>query len=366
MEHIDCVVIGAGAVGLAIARKLAQDGREVVILEAADRIGTGTSSRNSEVIHAGIYTPHDWLKTRLCVEGKAALYAYCQSHHVPHRRCGKLIVATHAGQRDTLDAIRARAAANGVSDLRLLTPAQVHEIEPDIACVGALLSPGTGIIDSHAFMLSLLGEAERAGAVFAFGSPLERGEVRADGIVLDVGGIDPSRWHAGTVINCGGLYAQQIVQRLQGFPPAWVAPAFYAKGNYFALAGSSRFSHLVYPVPEAAGLGVHLTIDLGGQVRFGPDVEWIDTLDYPVDARRGAAFYAAIRQYWPGLPEGALHADYAGIRPKLGGPHDAAADFRIDGPKVHGVRGLVNLFGIESPGLTASLAIADYVAALLD
>jgi L-2-hydroxyglutarate oxidase LhgO len=362
LEQIDCVVIGGGVVGLAVARALALAGREVILLESENSIGTGTSSRNSEVIHAGIYYPKDSLKARLCVDGKHALYEYCASHKVPHRRCGKLIVATHEGQVDTLRAIQQKAAANGVDDLQFLTRDQVREIEPDLECVAALISPSTGIVDSHALMLALQGDAEEAGAMIAFASPVIGGQITPDGIILDVGGSEPSQWRVNTVVNCGGLHAQAIARSLQGFPQEHVPPTFYAKGNYFTLSGKASFSHLIYPVPEAAGLGVHLTIDLNGQVRFGPDVEWVDTLYYPVDPQRAQAFYAEVRKYWPALKDGALNPDYAGIRPKLGGPQEAAHDFRIDGPAVHGVPGLVNLFGIESPGLTASLAIAGYVA----
>ena len=359
---MNCVVIGAGVVGLAVARALA--GREVVVLEAAKSIGTGTSSRNSEVIHAGIYYPRDSLKARFCVEGKHALYDYCISHHIAHRRCGKLIVATQADQLDTLRAIKEKAAANCVDDLRFYTREQVREIEPDLKCVGALMSPSTGIIDSHAFMLALQGDAENAGAMIAFGSPLLSGEVGSGGIILEVGGSEPSCWRADTVINCAGLHAQEVATSLRGFARSQAPPIIYAKGNYFSLGGSARFKHLIYPVPQAAGLGVHLTIDLGGQVRFGPDVEWIPSIDYSVDARRAEFFYAEVRKYWPGLPDKALHPDYAGIRPKMSGPQGAALDFRIDGPKTHGVPGLINLFGIESPGLTASLAIAAYVVGI--
>ena len=365
MDHIDCVVIGAGVVGLAVARALAQAGREVVVLEAEGAIGTGTSSRNSEVIHAGIYYAKGSLKARLCVAGKAALYDYCAGHHVPYRRCGKLIVATDESQRATLESIRAQAASNGVDDLRLLTRADVRALEPELDVVAALLSPSTGIVDSHALMLALQGDAEAAGAMFAFESPVRGGSVEGGVIELDVGGSEPARWRVETVVNSAGLHAQRVAARLDGLAPAAVPPTYYAKGNYFALGKRANFSHLIYPVPEAAGLGVHLTLDLAGQVKFGPDVEWIGQIDYPVDPARGDAFYAAVRKYWPALPDGSLHADYAGIRPKLGGPGESASDFRIDGAERHGVAGLVNLFGIESPGLTASLAIAGEVVRLL-
>jgi L-2-hydroxyglutarate oxidase LhgO len=364
LEQIDCVVIGAGVVGLAVARALARAGREVIVLEAVNSIGTGTSSRNSEVIHAGIYYPQGSLKARLCVAGKHALYEYCAIHKVPHRRCGKLIVATQESEIDTLQGIRRKAAANGVDDLQLLTREQVSQLEPALNCVAALISPGTGIIDSHALMLALQGDAETAGATIAFNSPVLGGEARADGIVLEVGGSEPGRWLVKSVVNCAGLHAQRVAASLQGFPVEHVPPTFYAKGNYFTLSGRAKFSHLIYPVPEPGGLGVHLTLDLNGQARFGPDVEWITELHYPVDALRGEKFYAEVRKYWPGLADGALRPDYAGIRPKLGGADEAAHDFRIEGSATHGVPGLINLFGIESPGLTASLAIADHVVAM--
>lgn len=365
MEEIDCVVVGAGVVGLAIARALAIAGREVIVLEAADQIGTETSSRNSEVIHAGIYYPKNALKAQLCVQGKKALYAYCDRKHIAYRRCGKLIVATHPAQVDTLVEIQATAAANGVGDLRLLTRGQVRALEPAVECVGALMSPSTGIIDSHAFMLALQADAEHAGALFVFSSPVLGGAIAARGIHLELGGTDPAHFCARTVINCAGLHAQGFATGIRGVPRSHIPPLFLAKGSYFSLATAERFEHLVYPVPEQAGLGIHLTIDLGGQVRFGPDVEWVTERDYRVDLQRVESFYPAIRKYWPGLRDEALHPAYSGIRPKISGPNAPASDFRIDGPHVHGVPGLVNLFGIESPGLTASLAIADRVAALL-
>lgn len=368
MEQVDCVVIGAGVVGLAVARRLAQDGRDVIVVEAASGIGTGISSRNSEVIHAGIYNHPDSLKTRLCVQGRRALYAYCDEHHVPYRRCGKLIVATDETQRTALHGIATRARANGIYNLQQLDAAAVHALEPELTCVAALLSPDTGIIDSHACMLALQGDAERAGAVFAFNSPVLGGAVGIgsdDGNILDIGGSDPVCLRARSVINCAGLQAQQIAASLRGMPQSGIAPAFYAKGNYFSLSTAAGFSRLVYPLPTPGGLGVHLTIDLGGGVRFGPDVEWVSTCNLDVDPARADAFYAAIRRYWPGLPDGALHPDYAGIRPKLSGPGAPAVDFRIDGRQRHGIGGLINLFGIESPGLTASLAIADVVAEML-
>ncbi|AMR77555.1 NAD(P)/FAD-dependent oxidoreductase [Cupriavidus nantongensis] len=368
METVDCVVIGAGVVGLAVARALALQGREVIILEAENAFGTITSARNSEVIHAGIYYPAGSLKAQLCVRGKAMLYDYCASRHVAHQRCGKLIVATSAAQVATLESIRARAAANGVDDLRLIDRAEAQALEPQLQCEAALLSPSTGIVDSHGLMTALLGDAENVGAMLAVQSPVLGGAVTADGIRLEIGAEDGSTTTllARTVVNSAGLTAPELARRLDGMPEAHIPPQYYAKGCYFTLAGRAPFSRLIYPVPEAAGLGVHLTIDLGGQARFGPNVRWIDEIEYGVDAADADAFYDEVRRYWPGLADGALQPGYAGIRPKISGPHEAAADFRIDGPAVHGVPGLVHLFGIESPGLTSSLAIAERVCAVLD
>ncbi len=365
MERVECAVIGAGVVGLAVARALALAGREVLVLESEDAFGTATSARNSEVIHAGIYYPPGTAKARLCVAGRDVLYRYCAERGVPHRRCGKLIVATGEAQHAKLDTILAQAQANGVTDLARLDPAGARALEPRLQCTRALLSPSTGIIDSHALMLSLLGDAEAHGAVLALRSPVQGGELRDNGVLLQVGGADPMDLLAGSVVNAAGLHAHSIARALAGFPAMRLPPQGYAKGNYYALAGRSPFSRLVYPVPEAAGLGVHLTLDMAGQARFGPDVEWVQTIDYRVDPARADGFYAAIRRYWPELPDGALSPGYAGIRPKLHGPEGGNADFLIQGPSAHGVRGLVNLFGIESPGLTASLAIADEVVAHL-
>lgn len=361
-------MIGAGVVGLAVARELALAGREVVVLEAANMIGTETSSRNSEVIHAGIYYPTGSLKALTCVAGKKALYAYCDSHKVPYKRCGKLIVATSESQLDTLALIRRKAADNGVDDLEWLDPAQVRELEPAVRCVGALRSPSTGIIDSHSLMLAYLGDAEKAGAMIAVLSPVTGGEIRDDGIAIDVGGDEPMGLLANLVVNSGGLYAGRIAARIKGLPAATIPRHYYAKGNYYTLAMASPFQRLIYPVPEkaAAGLGVHVTVDLGGQARFGPDVEWIDEIDYDVDAKRADVFYAAVRRYWPDMPDGVLQPGYAGIRPKLQPPGASeAADFVIQGPSGHGVPGLVNLYGIESPGLTASPDIARRVAEMM-
>jgi L-2-hydroxyglutarate oxidase LhgO len=360
MERIDCVVIGAGVVGLAVASRLAQSGRAVIVLEAGNAIGTGTSSRNSEVIHAGIYYPRDSLKARLCVRGKQTLYAYCNRRSIPYRRCGKLIVATDSSQIADLHALREKAENNGVLDLQFLSSAEARALEPDMHCVAALLSPSTGIIDSHALMLSLQGDAENAGAIFAFHSDLEGGAVTPDGIVLRVSGTD-EEWMASTVVNCAGLQAQNVASLLSGFPKQTIPPIFYAKGSYFSYRGHADFSHLIYPIPETGGLGVHLTLDLAGRPRFGPDVEWVSEIQYEVDPQRAESFYAEIRKYWPALGDGTLDPDYAGIRPKLASRTDPAADFRIDDRTLHGIPGLINLYGIESPGLTASLAIAEHV-----
>ena len=363
MDRLDCAVVGAGIVGLAVARALALAGREVVILEAEEAIGTHTSSRNSEVIHAGIYYPHGSLKARACVEGKRLLYDYCVRHGIPHARCGKLIVATAQGQVPELDAIQAKAHANGVTDIVRMTREQAIALEPELSCVAALYSPSTGVIDSHALMLGYLGDAQANGAMLALGSRLEHAAASDGGIELHVAGAEPVL--ARCVVNSAGLAAPSVALRIQGYPKDQAPRELYAKGNYYSLARRAPFSRLIYPVPEPGGLGVHITLDLAGQARFGPDVEWVERIDYSVDPGRAERFYAAIRRYWPGLPDGALAPGYAGIRPKISGPGEPAADFVIQGPAEHGVAGLVNLFGIESPGLTASLALADDVARLL-
>ncbi len=363
MERVDAIVIGAGVVGLAVGRALALRGLETIVLERASSIGTGTSSRNSEVIHAGIYYPTGSLKARLCVRGKELLYAYCADKGIPHRRCGKLIVAASVEQVQVLEQLQATGRANGVQGLHLLTGAQARALEPQLACEAALHSESTGIVDSHAYMLALQGDLEAAGGVLAYGADVAGGRCGASGIVLDVQGDSPMEIEAGLVVNCAGLHAQEIAHRLEGLPADRIPPLHRAKGNYYSLSGRSPFSRLIYPVPEPGGLGVHLTLDLGGQARFGPDVEWVEALDYRVDPARATSFYASIRRYWPGLAEGALQPAYAGIRPKLNGPGEPARDFMIQTPAEHGVRGLVNLFGIESPGLTAALAIGEQVAA---
>jgi L-2-hydroxyglutarate oxidase LhgO len=364
VERVDALVIGAGVVGLAVARALALAGREVVVLEREAAIGTGTSSRNSEVIHAGIYYPAGSLKARLCVQGKSMLYAYCAERDIAHQRCGKLIVANTASQLAALPAIVDKARANGVDDLVLFDRAQAQALEPTLECLGAVWSPSTGIVDSHALMLSMQGDLEHAGGLVACHAAVQSMAVVADGIeVLTADGLC---LRARTVVNAAGLDACALAQRIDGLDPGHVPRAWYAKGSYFTLAGRSPFQRLIYPAPEPdkhlAGLGVHLTIDLGGQAKFGPDVQWTDDpTDWQVDPTRGDAFYAEVRRYWPALPDGALLPGYAGIRPKITGPNEPAADFLIQGPDAHGMPGLVNLFGIESPGLTSALAIAELV-----
>ena len=360
-ERVDCVVVGAGVVGLAVARALAQTGREVIVLDAAEAIGTETSSRNSEVIHAGIYYPADSLMARCCVAGKQLLYQFCDAHGVAHRRCGKLIVACDAAEAERLDAIRGRAEANGVGDMRRLDAAAAQALEPELACTAALLSPSTGILDSHGYMVALQGEAEAAGAMFAFHSPVAGGRAVDGGVFLEVGGSEPMALQASLVVNAAGLHAPALAGAIAGMPSQLVPTAHYAKGSYFSLTGRAPFDRLVYPVPVPGGLGVHLTLDLGGQARFGPDVEWVERIDYAVDPRRAAVFYDAVRRYWPALRDDALLPGYSGIRPKIVPPGAPGQDFVVQGPAAHGVAGLVNLFGIESPGLTASLALADHV-----
>jgi len=364
MDEIDCVVIGAGVVGLAVARALALQGREVMVLEALDAIGSGTSSRNSEVIHAGIYYPQGSLKASLCVQGKALLYDYCSARGIGHSRCGKLMVATSDAQVAQLQGIITKAAANGVHDLVLLTRDEARALEPQLECVAAVHSPSTGIVDSHALMLALQGDIENAGGLVVLNSPLAHAYCAQGAINLVAN--DGTELRARSVVNAAGLQAQALARRFAGLGAQFVPASHYAKGNYFTLSGRSPFARLIYPVPEAAGLGVHLTIDLGGQAKFGPDVQWVDSPDdLVVDPARGDAFYAEVRKYWPALQDGALIPGYAGIRPKIQAPQEAAKDFLIQGPAVHGVAGLVNLFGIESPGLTSSLAIGDYVSRLL-
>jgi L-2-hydroxyglutarate oxidase LhgO len=331
-----------------------------MVLEAADAIGAGTSSRNSEVIHAGIYYPQGSLKAKLCVQGRQQLYAYLQANGIAHKRCGKLIVATQESQVATLQSIKTKALANGVDDLVFLDAAQAQNFEPALSCVAALHSPSTGIIDSHAYMLSLQGDFENAGGLVAFHANVESAECTPEGIVLQM--ADGTELMTQTLVNAAGLTAPWLAAKFKGLAKQHVPTAYFAKGNYFTLSGKSPFSRLIYPVPEAAGLGVHLTLDLGGQAKFGPDVQWVDRPDdLVVSMEHEEAFYQEVRKYWPALPDNSLQPGYAGMRPKISAPHEVAADFCIQGPAHHGVKGLVNLFGIESPGLTSSLAIGDEV-----
>ena len=371
MEHVDAVVIGAGVVGLAVGRALARSGRDTLVLEREDAIGTGISSRNSEVIHAGLYYAAGSLKARLCVQGRAQLYAYCDTHGVAHRRCGKLVVASSPDQVPGLDHLARRGAANGVHDLRLLSAAEALTLEPALRCDAALLSPSSGLIDSHGLMLALQGDLERAGGAVVLRSPVDHMRCGAGGHVLGVGGAEPLSLQARIVVNAAGLRAPTLAARFGGLDARHVPQARFSKGSYYALAGRAPFSRLVYPMPQDAWLGVHLTLDLAGQARFGPDAEWLavsdaDDIDYRVDPARADGFYADVRRYWPGLPDGALQPAYSGVRPKIHGPDEPAPDFRIHGPRDHGVAGLVNLFGIESPGLTSCLALADEVLGRLD
>jgi L-2-hydroxyglutarate oxidase LhgO len=364
MERVDCVVVGAGAIGLAVARRLALAGREVLILEKAEAIGTETSSRNSEVIHAGIYYPTGSLKARLCVAGRRFLYAYGAAQGVPLRNCGKLIVATSPAEDAKLLQIQAQAARNGV-ELELLTATEARAREPELFCTSALWSPSTGIIDSHTLMLAFLAEAEAHGALLACHTPVERLVPHDDGIEVVTGGDMPTRLRARCVVNAAGLHAPALAAATDGLDSAHRPKGYLCKGNYYTLSGRPPFSTLIYPVPEQAGLGIHVTLDLAGRVRFGPDTEWVEAIDYDVDPARAAGFYAAIRRYWPGLPDGSIEAGYAGIRPKLAPAGAPAADFVIQGPASHGISGLVQLFGIESPGLTACAPLADEVARAL-
>ncbi|ATE64056.1 NAD(P)/FAD-dependent oxidoreductase [Rhizorhabdus dicambivorans] len=362
MSRFDAIVIGAGVIGLAIARSLARAGRAVLILEREGAIGTGISSRNSGVIHAGLYYPPGSWKARLCREGRGLLYAYCEERQVAYRRCGKLVVARNDAERPALEAIVARAGAAGGGDLLWLDGADARRIEPALDCASALLSPSSGIVDAHGLMLALLGEAEDHGAMLARLAPVDRVDRAAGAWLVHAGG---ERVAAPLLVNAAGLDAQAVAGTIEGLNRAAIPPCFLAKGHYFSYAGRVPFDRLIYPVPVPGGLGTHLTLDLAGQARFGPDVEWIDAVDWAVDPGRKDRFVAAASRLWPGLDPDRLQPGYAGIRPKLVGPGDADADFRIDGEAEHGMPGLVNLFGIESPGLTASLAIGDEVAAML-
>lgn len=367
MDRTDAVVVGAGVVGLAVARALARAGCEVIVLERERLIGSHTSARNSQVIHAGIYYPRGSAKARLCVEGRRMLYDYAASHGVPHRKIGKIIVATEPGQEGALEGVAAAAAGNGVEEMRFLSAADLGVMEPALRASAGLLSGTTGIIDSHALMLSLRGEIEDAGGAVAVETGFLRARPLAGGgfEVEAASGTERVAIEAGILVNAGGLFAGEVAAGIEGLEPPFRREIFYCKGNYFGVSGRVPFDHLIYPIPERDGLGVHLTLDMGGRGKFGPDTEWIDGIDYSLDPRRGDGFYAAIRRYWPGLADGALSPDYTGIRPKLAPAGGAATDFTIEGPETHGLAGLVNLYGIESPGLTSSLAIAGEVAGLL-
>ncbi|AHG64761.1 NAD(P)/FAD-dependent oxidoreductase [Advenella mimigardefordensis] len=363
---IECLVIGAGVVGLAIARELASAGTEVLVLEAEEGIGMGTSSRNSEVIHAGLYYPRGSLKARLCVEGKKQLYTYCDARHIPYKRLGKLLVATSDSQVPYLEKIAAQGKANGVDDLQWLSAEQTRKLEPELDCVAAVLSPSTGIVDSHAYMLALQGDAENAGAQVILRTPMLNASIDTDGaFTCQFGGVEAMTLRCRKLINASGLHAPTLARNIKGLDPIHIPGEYYCKGSYFTLNRRAPFSHLIYPMPNSAGLGVHLTLDMGGQAKFGPDTEWIESENYLVNPAQVTAFDQAIRSWWPGLPEHALEPGYAGIRPKIVPASSAAGDFVIAGPGDHGIPGLVNLFGIESPGLTAALAIATVTAQAL-
>ncbi len=362
MERADVVVIGAGVAGLAITRQLSLQGRAVLVLEAADTIGSGVSSRSSEVVHAGLYYGSDTLKAKCCVAGRMRLRDYCMERGIGFSQCGKLIVAETPDQIADLAKIRNQGERNGVLDLRMLSGAEARGLEPELRCAGALLSPSSGIVDSHQFMLALQGDAEAHGCQVVLRAPVAGGRIVEDGIILLAGQSQPIEIHAKLAINCAGLAAQSLALSIAGLDHARVPPLHLAKGTYFSLSGKAPFSRLVYPVPEAGGLGIHFTLDLAGTGRFGPDVEWIDSPDYDVDAGRARMFQQRIWRYWPGLDPGRLHPAYAGIRPKVARPGGAHTDFIIEGGKTQGCPSFISLFGIESPGLTASLALAEEVA----
>jgi len=361
-DRVECVVIGAGVVGLAVARALALTGREVLLLEAETHAGTITSARNSGVIHAGLYYAPGSFKARFCVAGNRAMYKYCDDRGVDHQNCGKLIVANGADEEKVLTHLLERARANDVDGVRLLTAAEAHALEPEVRCTAALHCPTSGIVDQHPYMLALQGDMENAGGTLVCDCPVTGVSRLVDGFRIRTGGASATEIDARFVVNSAGLGAVDLLNRIEGYDPARIPKMHLGRGNYFTVAARSPFKHLIYPVPHAAGLGIHATLDLGRRVRFGPDVEWIDRIDYSVNEARASLFYDAIRRYWPRLAEGALMPDYTGIRPKLHGPGQPQPDFRIETTADHGIPGLVNLLGIESPGLTSSLAIGDYVA----
>jgi L-2-hydroxyglutarate oxidase LhgO len=361
-DRIECVVIGAGVVGLAVARALALAGREVLLLEAEQHPGTITSARNSGVIHAGLYYAPGSLKARFCVAGNRALYEYCRQRGVEHHNCGKLIIANGTEEERVLTQLLERAHANGIEGVRLIAADEAHALEPQVRCTAALHCPTSGIVDQHPYMLALQGDMENAGGTLVTDCRVERIERLVNGFLLATGGDSATAIEARFVVNSAGLGAVELLARIEGYPAARIPKLHLARGNYFTVAARSPFRHLIYPVPQSAGLGIHATLDLGRRVRFGPDVEWIDRIDYSVNAARAPQFYTAIRRYWPNLADGALMPDYTGIRPKLHGPGEPQPDFRIESEQDHGIAGLVNLLGIESPGFTSSLPIGDYVA----
>jgi len=370
MEQVDCVVVGAGVIGLAVAREMALQGHETILLERESAFGTVSSARNSEVIHAGIYYPKDSLKAKLCVEGNRLLYEYCRSHQVGTQSYGKLIVAADETQIIDLQAILYKAQNNGVPEIKMISGDEAKSLEPNLQCVAAILSSTTGIVDSHGYMLSLLGGFEDAGGMIAYQSPLISakpiGNNAEGGYALEIGGADGMQIQTKLLINCAGMSAVTIAQKIEGLKKDQIPKAYFAKGNYFSLSGKSPFTHLIYPIPEPGGLGVHLTLDMGGQAKFGPDVEWLDIdaeehIDYTVDPRRSEGFYEAVRRYWPSLKDNSLQPDYSGVRAKIVPPNAPAGDFCFNSPNDHGLHGLYNLYGFESPGLTSSLAIAKHL-----
>jgi L-2-hydroxyglutarate oxidase LhgO len=374
MEQLDCVVIGAGVIGLAVAREMALQGRETILLERESAFGTISSARNSEVIHAGIYYPKDSLKATLCVQGNRLLYEYCRSHQVATQPYGKLIVASDDTQLNDLQAILYKAQNNHVPDIKMISGDEAKTLEPQLHCSAAILSLSTGIVDSHGYMLSLLGGFEDAGGMLAYQSPLISARPLCSnaeqGFILEIGGADGMQIQTRLLINCAGMSAPAIAKKIEGLASEQIPKAYFAKGNYFSLTGKSPFSHLIYPIPEPGGLGVHLTLDMAGQAKFGPDVEWLDIeseeqIDYSVNSSRGDGFYEAVRRYWPGLKDGSLQPDYSGVRAKIVPSNAPAGDFYFNGPQDHGLQGLYNLYGFESPGLTSSLAIAKHLQGLI-
>lgn len=360
---VDCVVIGAGVVGLAIAKSISSSGREVYVLESADRIGTQTSSHNSEVMHAGLYYKTDSLKAQFCLEGYRKLQSYCSGRGIGFKKIGKLIVATHANQQKDLESLQKNAFANSVTDVKIIDEKSAKNMEPELSCYSALLSPKTGIIDSHAFMLGLHADIQDAGSKVVFHSPVLRGELSSAGIILHLGDKEKNKIKVRWVVNAAGLWAQEVAKSIEGFPVSKIPKIYFAKGNYFSLKHAPPFKRLIYPLPgRDHSVGIHTTLDMDGRTRFGPDIQWVDEIDYSVDLASEKLFYDSIREYYPGLKDNTLQPDYAGVRPRLSGPGEGFSDFVVQDPEDHGSGKIINLFGIESPGLTASMAIGDYVA----